>query len=78
MWKDQELHKLFRSRLPIANLPTAFAERLAYTILEEVAILRQTNSLCDGATTDYLEEAMPIKPAPKSTVHRLVKSTCLR
>jgi len=74
MWKDQELHKLFRSRLPIANLPTAFAERLAHTILEEVAILRQTNSLCDSATTDYAEDGMPVKLAPKPKV----KSTCLR
>ncbi|MCE7988982.1 MAG: hypothetical protein DYG89_48120 [Caldilinea sp. CFX5] len=77
MWKDQELHKLFRSRLPIADLPTAFAERLTHTILEEVAILRQTNLLHDDATTDHLAEGLPCKPAPKPTARLLVKSPCL-
>lgn len=77
MWKDQDLHKLFRSRLPIADLPTAFAERLTHSILAEVATLRQIKSLSDDATTDHLAESMPCKPAPKPTARPLVKSTCL-
>jgi hypothetical protein len=73
MWKDQELHKLFRTRLPIADLPTAFAERLVHTILEEVAILRQTNARHNDATPDPLAE----DSAPTPAGHLLVKSTCL-
>jgi len=77
MWKDQDLHKLFRARLPIADLPTAFAERLTHTILAEVAALRQTTARRDDATADHAPEGMPCKPAPKPTARPLVKSTCL-
>lgn len=66
MWQDQELHKLFRSRLPIADLPTAFADRLTHTILAEVATLRRTDPTSNAPTphadadtpTDALASAM--------------------
>lgn len=73
MWKDQELHHLFRSRLPIADLPPAFAERLTHTILAEVAILRQTNPLRDSASSAHLDEGA----APQPAIGLLVTSTCL-
>jgi hypothetical protein len=35
-WDDQELHKLFATRLPILAIPDDFAERLTLSVLEEV------------------------------------------
>ena len=75
MWKDQDLHKLFRSRLPIADLPQAFAERLTYTILQEVAVLRQTNPARHEARADQLSESTPFKPAAKPTPPLSLKCT---
>ncbi len=49
MWKDQDLHKLFRSHLPIADLPATFAAHLTHTILTEVAALRQVHSLSNDS-----------------------------
>jgi hypothetical protein len=49
MWKDQDLHKLFRSHLPIADLPATFAAHLTHTILTEVAALRQGHALANDS-----------------------------
>ena len=45
MQKDNDLHQLFRARLPIASLPKDFADRLTKAILDEVANLRQSTLL---------------------------------
>lgn len=65
MWKDQDLHKLFSSRLPVADLPAAFADRLTHTILAEVAILRETISLPGASATEMRNETTPFAPAPQ-------------
>jgi len=75
MWKDQDLHKLFRSRLPVADLPAAFADRLTHTILAEVALLRETIPLPNASATEMRNEATPFAPAPQPTTRRSVRCT---
>lgn len=75
MWKDQDLHKLFRSRLPVADLPAAFADRLTHIILAEVATLRETLPLPSASTTELRNEATPFTPAPQPTNHLSVRCT---
>lgn len=77
MWKDQDLHKLFRSRLPIANLPAAFADRLTNTILAEVATLRQADPLPNDATPEKHNEEMPFQTAPKPSPRLAMKCNVL-
>lgn len=71
MRNDQELYQLFRARLPIATLPKDFADRLTKAVLDEVAQLRQEQSLTKTCPDSGLENstsvntlAIPQKPAP--------------
>lgn len=65
MRNDQDLHQLFRARLPIATLPKEFADRLTKTVLDEVAHLRQAHALPQGCPDSYLEDSTPLPPLPK-------------
>lgn len=65
MRNDQELHQLFRARLPIATLPKEFADRLTKAVLDEVAHLRQTHPLTQGCPDSYLEDSTPLPPLTK-------------
>lgn len=67
MWKDQDLHKLFRSRLPIADLPPAFADRLTNTILAEVAALRQADPVPNDSLPEKHNESTSFQPAQPPT-----------
>ena len=65
MRNDQELHQLFRARLPIATLPKEFADRLTKAVLDEVAHLRQEHPLTQGCPDSYLERSTPLPPLTK-------------
>lgn len=67
MRNDQELHQLFRARLPIATLPKEFADRLTKAVLDEVAHLRQEHPLTQGCPDSYLEGSTPLPPLTKPT-----------
>lgn len=67
MRNDQELHQLFRARLPIATLPKEFADRLTKAVLDEVANLRQEYPLTQGCADSYLEGSTPLPPLAKPT-----------
>lgn len=75
MWKEQDLHQLFRSHLPIADLPPAFAEQLTHTILEEVAALRQANLKRNESLREQPGETTPFKPTAKPTPRLSIKCT---
>ena len=65
MRNDQDLHQLFRARLPIATLPKEFADRLTKAVLDEVAQLRQEEALTTGCADNYGGEATPFTPITK-------------
>lgn len=65
MRNDQELHQLFRARLPIATLPKEFADRLTKAVLDEVGNLRQTHPITQGCSTRPVEGAAAYTPLSK-------------
>lgn len=75
MRNDQDLHQLFRARLPIATLPKEFADRLTKAVLDEVAQLHQIDTLRTGCTNSYLEEATPFTPVTKPAKSSLFPCT---
>lgn len=67
MRNDQELHLLFRARLPIATLPKEFADRLTKAVLDEVAHLRQEPPSIQECPANYLEGSRPFNTLAKPT-----------
>lgn len=67
MRNDQELHQLFRARLPIATLPKDFADRLTKAVLDEVARLRQDTLVVKEDPDSCIEGATSFTPLTKST-----------
>jgi len=64
MQKDQDLHKLFRARLPVAVIPKEFADRLTKAVLDEVAQLHQATPLAINRVDHPLTDARSVDASP--------------